>query len=254
MVRVEKYLPNLMTFGNLFCGFFGILCCFHGDTITAGLLIFGGAIFDVFDGMAARLVKSSSPIGAELDSMADVVTFGVLPASIMHVLILSCHQNWIFEYRFYGYPIASLVPFLIVAGAAYRLAKFNVDTTQTNTFVGLPSPSNGIFFASLPLILQNDTFILSSDVIRLEHIILNGWVLLGMCCLLSWLMVCNIRMFSFKLKSFKWKDSKVVYIFLAIDIILFVLLLWAAIPLIIFLYIILSILTNPKNNEVQSAN
>src|SRR4051794_27275748 len=100
MIRVEKYLPNLLTFGNLFCGFFGIISCFYGDVTTAGILVLLGALFDFFDGMAARLVNYFSPVGKDLDSLADIVTFGVLPAAIMHVLILHSHQNWLFELYF----------------------------------------------------------------------------------------------------------------------------------------------------------
>jgi len=249
VVRVEKYLPNLMTFGNLFSGFYGIIICFSGDLVTGAFMIFLGAGFDVLDGMMARLVKSSSAIGKELDSLADVVTFGLLPATIVHILLLHSHQNWLFEYGFRGYPIISFLPFLIVAAAAYRLAKFNVDTTQSKTFLGLPSPANGIFFASLPLIMMNDTFLLNSNPVYLSDLITNGWLLIGLTLILSWLMVSNIRLFSFKLKSFKFSDSKIVYIFLALDILLFIFLRWAAIPVIIFLYIILSLINKSNIHD-----
>ena len=243
-----------MTFGNMFCGFYGIIVCFSGDLTTGAFMIFLGAIFDLFDGMAARLVKHSSPIGAELYSLADLTTFGILPAVIVHILLLHSHQNWLFEYGFRGYPIVSFIPFLIVAGAGYRLAKFNVDTTQKNSFVGLPSPSNGIFFASLPLIMANGTFLLGDTSFYLFDLVTNAWVLIILTCLLSWLMVSPIRLFSFKIKSFKWQESKVVYIFLALDILLLIFLQWAAIPVIILLYIILSLISKPKINEVQSTN
>jgi CDP-diacylglycerol--serine O-phosphatidyltransferase len=250
VIRVEKYLPNLMTMANLSCGFFGVICCFNGDVISAGALVFIGALFDVFDGMVARAVHHSSPIGKELDSLADVITFGVLPASIVHVLLLHSHQNWMYEFYFRGYPVISLLPVFIAIGAAYRLAKFNVDTTQTNSFVGLPSPSNGIFFASLPLILANDNFVFQSDVLNLSPIVLNSYVLLFLTFLFSWLMVSPVRMFSFKLKSKKWADNKIVYSFMGIALVLFALLLWAAIPIIILIYVILSLVNNRRTNEV----
>jgi CDP-diacylglycerol--serine O-phosphatidyltransferase len=254
MFLIEKKIPNLLTFGNLFCGFFGILACFHDDLITAGIMIFIGAVFDLFDGMAARLFKVNAPIGKQLDTLADVVTFGLLPSFIVYGLLLSTHVNWVYDFTLLDVPVITLLPFLITAGAAWRLAKFNIDDTQTKTFRGLPSPANGMFFASFPLMRQYDVFLLRTGNNYLGQLVLNPYVLLACTFLLAWLMISDIRLFSFKLKSLKWADSKHAWILIILSVVLFAILLWGAIPLIIFLYIILSFIFKPDTNEVQSAD
>ena len=253
-MAIEKRIPNLLTFANLFSGFFGLLACFNGDLVLGGAMVFAGAVFDVFDGMSARMVKHTSLIGKELDSLADVVTFGVLPAVIVHMLILRSHENWTYDF-YVGYsPFVSLLPFLLVMGAAYRLAKFNIDASQSKMFKGLPTPANGLFFASLPLIMEYDVFMLQMDVFYMSQVVLNTYLLIGFVFLFSWLMVSRIPLFSFKFKNLSWSDNRLVFSFLMISFLLFVVLLWSAVPLIIFLYIILSFFYKTKSDEIQSAD
>ncbi|MGZ5281738.1 MAG: CDP-alcohol phosphatidyltransferase family protein [Bacteroidia bacterium] len=248
---MERHIPNLLTLGNLFCGFLGILFCMEGDSNLAlgGMMVFAGAIFDVFDGMSARLLKVSSPIGGELDSLADVVTFGLLPSVIVYKLLVLSQVDWIYLLYADDVPVFALIAFLITACAALRLAKFNVDTTQYKTFKGMPSPANGMFFASLPLIMQNDSFLVDFDIYFLEQIVLNPYILIGFTLLMSWLMVSNLPLFSFKFSSKKWADNKFIYIFLILSAILFATLLWASIPVILFLYVILSYFNKPKTQH-----
>lgn len=253
-MAIEKRLPNILTFANLFSGFFGLLACFNGDLVLGGAMVFAGAFFDVCDGFAARMVKHTSLIGKELDSLADVVTFGLLPAMIVHMLILRSHENWLYDW-YIGYsPFISLVPFLLVMAAAYRLAKFNVDASQSKIFKGLPTPANGLFFASFPLIMEYDVFVFQNDVFYLSQVVLNSYLLIGFVFLFSWLMVSSIPLFSFKFKNFSWADNKVVFSFLIISVLLFIVLLWSAVPLIIFIYIILSFFYKTKSDEIQSAD
>jgi CDP-diacylglycerol--serine O-phosphatidyltransferase len=253
-MRPEKNIPNLLTLCNLLCGCFGVVACFNGDLPMAGLLVFAGAFFDLLDGMAARLLKVNSPIGKDLDSLADVVTFGMLPAFIIHLLLKKSHAEWMEIFYIADAPVVSLLPFLLTACSALRLAKFNNDTTQSSTFRGLPTPANGMFFASFPLILLNNNFVLHFDIYHLSDIFLNPFLLIGLVVIFSWLMLSNVRLLSFKLKGMSFAANKQVYILAIISVILFAALLWMAIPLIILLYIILSYIAKPKADEVHSSN
>src|SRR6201992_858548 len=147
--RVKKHVPNAITCANLFSGCIGIVLAFKGELIGASYAIFLSAIFDFFDGLASRVLKSFSGIGKDLDSLADMVSFGVLPAVIMYQLFLEAHQidkvsSWL-----------NFAAFLIPVFSALRLAKFNVDTRQAENFIGLPTPANAILIASFPIILDH---------------------------------------------------------------------------------------------------
>lgn len=253
-MRPEKQIPNLLTLCNLLSGCFGMVACLNGDLPTAGFLVFVGAFFDLLDGMAARLLKVNSPIGKDLDSLADIVTFGVLPAYIIHILLLKSHADWMGIFYIADAPVLSLLPFLLTAASALRLAKFNNDTTQSTTFRGLPTPANAMFFASFPLILQYNTFVFRFDIIHLSNIFLNPLLLIGLVILFSWLMLSDVRLLSFKFKGFAFKDNRYVYFLAILSVVLFALLLWMAIPLIILIYIILSLIAKPKADEIHSTN
>ena len=267
-MKIEKYLPNLLTFANLFCGFLGIVSCFNdsffywppndpyainamgSNIVFAGFMVFLGAFFDLFDGMAARWVKATSPIGKELDSITDMVTFGVLPALILHNLLQHSHSDWLYAV-YVGYsPAGMLLPFLLVAGAAWRLAKFNTDATQSKTFSGLPTPACAMFFASFPLIMRySDVLIFKFDVVYISNIILNPLFLIPLILLFSWLMVSKIRLFSLKLNCFSYKNNRFAFTFALVCLFVFVILRWAGVPVIILLYIILSMI---KKKEIMN--
>src|ERR1700742_2013368 len=148
--RVKKHLPNTITCANLFSGCVGIVFAFQGELIRASYAIFLSAIFDFFDGLASRVLQSYSGIGKDLDSLADLVSFGFLPAAILYQLFLQSPQINNIS------PYLNFIPFAIVIFSALRLAKFNVDTRQAEIFIGLPTPANAILIASFPLIIQQN--------------------------------------------------------------------------------------------------
>lgn len=220
-MNVKKHIPNFLTCCNLVCGCFGIVFCLEGRAIPAAYFVWVAAMFDFFDGFAARMLKVSSPIGKELDSLADMVSFGLLPSIVMYKMLMNVSQSeWV-----------PFVAFLIAVGAALRLAIFNVDETQSDSFKGLNTPSNTLFITSLPLLSGG-----------LSKWIQNEWVLLSITIIFSWLMVSPIRFFAFKFKNFSWGDNKVRFTFLALSVLLLVFFQVSAIPFIILLYIASSLL------------
>jgi len=257
---MKKNIPNFITSLNLFTGCVAIALAFAGYQFIwiAGILIFVAAIFDFLDGLAARALHAYSEIGKQLDSLADMVSFGIAPSVIAFQLLnTSIGKQDIFNplsalnviiertgaVNFYAtYSIFDFVitfsAFIIAVFSALRLAKFNIDTRQTTSFIGLPTPANAILFASLPLILHFEHSTLCNSII------LNTWILLFVVALQSALLVSEIPLFSLKMKSLKWQENKTRYIFLILSFILLGLLHFMAIPLIILLYIVSSIISN----------
>ncbi len=241
-----KHLPNAMTCGNLLCGCIGILMATQGDLITAAWLIILAGILDFGDGLVARMVGVSGPFGKELDSLADVVTFGVLPSFILYELLqgTSGHEN--------GLPTAgstlhslSYASFAIAVFGALRLARFNIDTRQTDQFLGVPIPANALVVASLPLMAASTGTVGKP----LADFFLSVPFLFGYIVIMSALMVSELPLMAFKFKSYSWQANRVKYSFLIASVLLLLLLQFAAIPLIIALYILLSILTKERLTE-----
>lgn len=198
---IIRQIPNAVTCCNLICGCMATGAAFHGQYQWAVLLIVSGAVFDFFDGMTARLLGVSSPIGKELDSLADVVTFGVAPSAMVFFLFHEVHVPEMLM------PLRSMLPytaFLMAAFSALRLAKFNLDTRQTTQFIGLPTPANALFWGSL--ILGEHAFLVS---LRFNAVFLFLFMLL-FCMLL----VAEIPLIALKFKNLSWCDNKVRYIFL----------------------------------------
>ena len=227
---ITRHIPNAGTCMKLFSGCIACVMAFHANFEMAMLFIVIGAVFDFFDGLAARLLHAYSNIGKDLDSLADDVSFGVAPALIVFSLFkeinypdyLSFLANWL--------PYAA---FLIAVFSALRLAKFNNDTRQTTSFIGLPVPANALFWASL---------IAGCKPIASYHPLLT----LALVCLFSWLLVSEIPMFSLKFKNLSWKDNKIAFIFVIISAILLITLKIAGFAAVIVWYILLSILTQKK--------
>ena len=221
-----KLIPNLLTISNLICGCIALYFTFHNNLVFAAYLIGLSAIFDFMDGAVARLLKVSGPMGRELDSLADMVSFGVVPGSVVfHLLEASSMSSYSF--------IALLIPAL----SAYRLAKFNIDERQTDGFIGLNTPANTLFFISFPLIshFQPDHF-------------LNTWIaipelLILLTVLMSFAMVSEIPLFAFKFKNLRFADNKLRFSFIGLSVVLLFMLQFAAIPLLVLLYLFLSIAT-----------
>ena len=198
---IKRNIPNSLTCCNLICGCIATGCAFYGQYHYAVLMIIIGAVFDFFDGMVARALKVSSDIGKELDSLADVVTFGVAPSAIIFYLFHEVHCPELLM------PIKNFLPytaFLMAAFSALRLAKFNLDERQLQQFIGLPTPANALFWGSL--VLGEHAFLVS---LKFNAVFLFLFMLL-FCMLL----VCEVPMLALKFKNFTWEDNKQRYIFL----------------------------------------
>jgi CDP-diacylglycerol--serine O-phosphatidyltransferase len=218
-------IPKLLTCCHLLCGCIGITAVYHSDLILAAWLIILAGVFDFLDGFVARLLNSASAIGKELDSLADVVTFGVLPACILSyyltIAIPSINEMWI-----------TYLAFILAIFSALRLAKFNIDTRQSESFIGLPTPANGLVVASLPLIIQKSP--------ELSPYIINQTHLLIYIAVFSFLLISEIPLFALKFKKFTFEGNEIRYIFIILTLILIVLLGVTSIPLIVLVYFILS--------------
>jgi CDP-diacylglycerol--serine O-phosphatidyltransferase len=189
--------------------------------VPAAYFIWTAGVFDFFDGFVARLLKVTSPIGKELDSLADVISFGLLPSLVMYKLIGNSTTNEWLPY----------IAFMIAAFSAIRLAIFNIDETQTDNFKGLNTPANSIFISSLPLLPASITNWLFQD-----------WILVTITVVFSLLMVSRIEIFALKFKNFSWADNKLRFTFLILTVLLVIVFQFTALPLIILLYIALSLL------------
>ncbi|MBK9291401.1 MAG: CDP-diacylglycerol--serine O-phosphatidyltransferase [Bacteroidetes bacterium] len=234
-MSVFRHLPNLLTLLNLVCGTLSILSFAQGKVEHAGLFIFVAAILDFLDGFAARMLKAHSLIGADLDSLADVVSFGVAPGMILYHLISISHGRPVVHLGSFDLvPVAAL---LLPAFAALRLAKFNNDPSQTDYFRGLPSPASGLLVASLPLVRQQ----LYESQSLTYMIFTNAYFLIGVSVILSLLMVSNLPLFGLKFKHFGLKGNEIKYFFLAVSVFLLVFLQFLAIPFIIAIYLMLSV-------------
>jgi len=240
-----KQIPNLITSLNLLCGCVAIFFAVSGDLVTASYFVFTGIFFDFFDGLAARLLNAQSEVGLQLDSLADMVTSGVAPAVVMVQLLsesisggpIILAENFSSEGWNEGWH--HYIPFvglLIAVASAYRLAKFNVDTRQTTSFIGLPTPGNTLLVLSLPLILAFQPSAL------VENIILNPWFLIGITLLGCILMNAELPLFALKFKTWDVKSNAMRYIFLAICLVAIVLLQFIAIPVILLVYIFMSLI------------
>lgn len=238
---MNKHIPNTLTSFNLICGCIASVMVFRNHLDTAAYLVFVAAFFDLIDGMAARVLNVHSLMGKELDSLADVISFGFVPGAILFKLL----QSSAFEQQFPDENVRRVLqflPFVVTVFSAIRLAKFNIDTRQSSSFIGLPTPANTLFVVSLPLILINEPG-------RFDAVILNPYFLFAISFFLSWLLVAEIPLFALKFKNFGWSDNRYQYILLVLALVLFPLFLFAAIPLILLSYVLLSIIQNKLNKK-----
>ncbi len=226
---MKQHIPNAITCLNLFSGCIGIVFAFQENLSYAGYAIIIAAVLDFFDGMVARLLKAYSDTGKELDSLADMVSFGVLPSVIVYHLFLQAPQlNGLSKYLNYS-------AFLIAVFSALRLAKFNTDERQSENFIGLPTPANALLIASLPWILTEGGVFLSAYI-------LNPFFLFIFSLGTSLLLVMEMPLFSLKFKTFNINDNRYRYILLFSSLLFIIIFKFIAIPIIIFVYIILSII------------
>jgi CDP-diacylglycerol---serine O-phosphatidyltransferase len=216
--KIISQIPNTLTLLNLFCGSLAVLLALRGYLREGAILVFAGYCFDLFDGMAARLLKAQSPIGKELDSLADLITFGLAPAALLFGIQEQFGGSGpMTPDQPAGTIIIRLLPFLLPVFAALRLARFNIDERQSHQFIGLPTPANGLMVLALPLAMyyQPDSFLiswLSKDLFIPAYSII-----------VSYLMVSPVRLYSMKIKGFGFRQNQYTYFFLAIAIFLVVL-------------------------------
>ncbi len=234
-MKIKQNIPNFITILNLTAGCFSIVSVFNNDFFKAAIFIFIAAIFDFLDGTFARILKAKTPIGEQLDSLADVVSFGVAPGMIVYHLLLK--SNFINAPDNSAFQFLVIAAFLIPAFSAIRLAKFNLDVNQSDSFVGLPVPANAIFIASLPIIADLNLF----NYVWINEIVYNTWFLLALCVISSYLLISKIPMFALKFKTLKWKENQLRFVFLLICAGLLVIFQFLAIPMIIILYILFSV-------------
>ncbi len=215
-----RHIPNFLTCCNLVCGCLGIVYCLEERNVPAAYFVWAAAFFDFLDGFAARMLKVISPIGKELDSLADMVSFGLLPSLVMYKMLgASSPSSWL-----------PYLGFFIAVCSALRLAIFNVDETQRDSFKGLNTPANTLFITSLPLLHG-----------QVGNWLYQDWVLILITLTFSLLLVSRIEIFAFKFKDFSWKNNKVRFTFIAVSVLLLVLLGKIALPLLILLYIVFSL-------------
>jgi CDP-diacylglycerol--serine O-phosphatidyltransferase len=224
---MKKHIPNFITSLNLFAGCIGVWLAFQGNYQGAFIAILISAVFDFLDGFAARLLKAYSPMGKELDSLADVVSFGVVPGAIVFSLLseIALHE-WL-----------PFLAFIIPVFSALRLAKFNVDERQTSSFIGLPTPANAIFWGGL--VFSFSGFLLT-----------NVWVLIGLALVFSYLLVAGLPMFALKFKNTAWKKNRIQYIFLIGCVIILAIFQLKAFSILIAWYILLSIGISISNRKM----
>jgi len=224
---VKKHIPNFLTSCNLAAGCVAIVLAFEGQKEMAVYLIWLAMIFDFFDGLAARALKVSSPIGKELDSLADMVSFGVVPAVVLYQLM--------------GEAQFALIAFVVTIFSALRLAKFNTDDNQQTDFIGLPTPANALFLTSLVFINPEGylSFMLNEQVLAITSVIF------------ALLLVSPIRLFSLKFKSMGWRENKIRFIFLATALSFILVFGFIGLPFTILAYIVLSAFYNLTRLKAQ---
>jgi CDP-diacylglycerol--serine O-phosphatidyltransferase len=231
-MKVLRHLPNALTSGNLLCGCFGILFALRYQLEAAAYCVWLACLFDFLDGFAARLLNVSSPIGKELDSLADMVSFGVLPAMVMYTLLGSAVVN----------PQVAYTAFLIAIFSALRLAKFNVDERQTDSFIGVPTPANALFITSLVFLPA-----------PLNQWVSNSTFLVLISIVFSFLLVSPFELFALKFKNFSWRSNQVRFLFIGVSFLIFALLKQSSIPFIILFYILFSLLLRVFSSKKQKS-
>ena len=231
---MKKHIPNTITCCNLISGCIATYWAFMGVAYLALLFIVIGAVFDFFDGMVARLLHVSSPIGKELDSLADDITFGFAPSAIIFSYLCTFHIHL---------PFIPFLAFIMAAFSALRLAKFNLDERQALGFIGLPTPANALFWGSLIVGLQD--WSADSSLFTLHSSLLPYLILVGT-FISCWLLIAEIPMFALKFKTWSWKGNEIKFIFILSCIPLLLFLGISGLAAIIAWYVILSVITTKK--------
>jgi len=249
-MQIKKFIPNFVTLLNLLSGSIAVLFAVNNHFVTAALFVFLGIFFDFFDGLLARKLSVQSALGLQLDSLADMVTSGLVPGIILYKLIaitvnappIVASSEWSIHWSGFSMAFIPVIGLFVTLASAYRLAKFNLDEDQQSYFKGLPTPANTLLIMSLPLIMEFQ----HNDAIN--AIILNKWFLIGLTILSCYLLNSSVKLFALKFKDYSFKNNAMRYIFITLTLVLLIVLQFAAIPVIILLYIILSLI---KNNQIK---
>ena len=234
-----RHLPNLFTLLNVLCGCVAAVFAVRGEMELTALFVFLGIFFDYFDGLLARLLDVQSDLGIQLDSLADMITSGLVPGLVMyHLMDLSQAGSWVHPEEG-GVAWAEVFPFfgfLITLASAYRLARFNIDENQVSSFIGLPTPANALLILSFPLILLYQ----GSEAVN--AVLLSPLFLIFQTLLSSFLLNAPIRLFALKFKTWRFRDNALRYLFVILSLVLLLTLQFMAVPLIIAFYIISSLI------------
>ena len=241
---MKAHIPNILTLGNLFLGCLAIIGILSGDYILVFWLTLVAGFLDLGDGIAARVLNVKSEVGKELDSLADMITFGVVPGMAMVVVLKAAvcgNTEWLESNCWLPY-----IGFVVTLAAAYRLAKFNIDTRQSDSFLGVPTPANTAFFIGIYMVHQ-------ANVLGLGDFMANHvWLIISLIFICSYLLISEIPMFSFKMKQSGWKGNEVQYSFIVVCLILVGLLIvtplsWLTVPIGFVLYFLFSLIKNLRN-------
>jgi CDP-diacylglycerol--serine O-phosphatidyltransferase len=242
-LSIKLNLPNFFTCCNLFSGCIASVLIFRNRLDLAAYFVLLAAVFDLLDGMAARKNSIGSAFGKELDSLADMLSFGFVPGAMMFKLLQHSNMSSYFHSEIF-IRFLQFIPFIITVFSALRLAKFNLDIRQTDHFIGLPTPANTILIISLPLILKQFPG-------RYDAIILNAYFIIITSIICSLLLISELNLFSLKFKTKGIKENSFQYLLIVCALILFPILLYASIPIIIVLYILLSFIQNRLKTKTQ---
>ena len=237
-MNIKKHIPNLITLLNLFSGCIALVYAVESKEPNFEMVFFFvclGIFLDFFDGFFARLFKVSSPLGLQLDSLADMVTSGLVPGFVMFLMLSKNADSSFLPY----------LGFIITLGSCYRLANFNIDTRQTDSFIGLPTPANALLILSLPLVMQHTNSELIYEFLK------NQWVLLAITAFSAYILNAEIPLFSLKIKAFNFSKNKLQIIFLTISVALLIAFQFLGIPLVILFYVLLSVLNNRGENREE---
>lgn len=238
---MKKHIPNFLTCMNLFCGCIAAVMVFRNHLDYTAYFVLIAAFFDLLDGMVARKVGSNSEFGKQIDSLADMVSFGFVPGAVMFKLLQMSDMPAVIQNVDLRRAL-QFFPFVVTIFSALRLVKFNLDVRQTTSFIGLPTPANTLLIISFPLILMQRPG-------EFDNIILNPIFNLITCVVMSFMLVSEIPLFSLKFKNLSVKDNKFQYLLILFSAVLLSIFSFAAIPMVIILYVLLSVINNLSNTQ-----
>jgi CDP-diacylglycerol---serine O-phosphatidyltransferase len=251
VVSIKKHIPNIITLGNLFCGCLAVVFAFENQLVYSSYCVGIAALLDFFDGFAARLLNVGGEMGKQLDSLADMVSFGLVPAIVMYNLLSVSLELFLEHNPGVGpeYMNLNLIAFFIALFSALRLAKFNIDTRQSHSFIGVPTPANAMLICSFPLILKYQPMLFSFS---LQNMILSPLFLILTTLTMSYLLIAELPLFAMKFKNWEWASNKTKYLFLLFALFALMVFHFVGIVIIVFSYIVVSVFNKFLNNTSSS--